>query len=1313
MRRVLRSLEKPDTDPTYLEFFGLTRPPFSRLIETAQLFHCEQYSLLMQHLANATQHNDSCVVVCGANGSGKSTLLDHFIGGLDDHTYFVAINETCRGEANFYSEFLTQIGFLEIDGTAAELQNITKEFLVYRGNAGNPVLLIIDNAHLIDPIILEQLRQIAAIEVNGRRVLSLVLAGNANLVRVIDAPAMSQTRFYHHVVFNIRNYSEEETASYVWHRLNLAGGNDGVKIANEAHPVIHRYSGGIPHLINTICDDMLTEAFGLKSRVISEKIVRAAATKQGLMPHVVPLHGRGRRKTDPDYERVAEVPKTDKGDAKGEPSAMAAKDLPRLVSQLTEQLADLRADKLRALKEIAARNEDIGALRNELNAQTAELEALTHSLVVDGGELGQSGQALSDRSKALQDDSAALKELASELEKEQRTRKAAEKELEQLRASGDERAHREREFEATIHNLQAELESADDRAAGLEKLEKATAELKGELDSKSQELNALQEDLAARSEALAKLEAQLAESQEDCAAAYRRIEVLKDPEDLNEIAKRADQLAASLEDEKHSRTAAENELAAVAATLDEFAKKDETLRATVAELESARAAAEERATDFESLEESTTLLQKNFEELSEEVNSLREQLTLRDENIAHLGQQLEQSESACRIAQQRLLELKSPKELEEMAAVHSRVVGDLEKERSAREAAEQELETASSTVEELDNLKQDLQSTIDNLQAQIMTADERVAELEALVSGSAALEEEVGAKSEELASLREQLEHREKDFVKLEKQLAESDAACAAAESRIAILKDPEDLQEIEKLSDRLAGELDEEQRAREAAETDLASAVAKVDDLQQAKAALQDTVLDLEARLQVADERAVGFDAAEKAAAGLEDEIAQRSSELDSLQQELAAKDEAVRELDTLREELAARDEALVALDSLQKEVSAKDEAIAALQAELDDAQKDVESAQSRIAVLKDPEDLQAAERRSDEVAAELVEERRAREAAEAKLAKVSAKVDELVELKEGWRATIEDLESDLKAAEEKAAEFDVLERSNAALKELVEEKTDELDALRDRLAAGGADAGGHEQHAMDLQASRKTKKRGAAAVELIGNLTKDGKKSTSDSTIYPSHVVEMFEQSVSDIPAYQALKKFDSRFYDKLVAKYKQLIAQDLTDKQVNDALRAKQARLVEKLLPRASDDAIVAYARSIVDQLDEFDQSNTEPSYELLVPVGKPGKGEPPALSEKSRNAELAVLEKTLKTYDANTRIPREATVWPDLEPIFAELFQIYGEENVSALQHLEDPGNDRKLVCRISRALYAKVLELPKRRAAKALRWLLHS
>jgi len=128
-------------------------------------------------------------------------------------------------------------------------------------------------------------------------------------------------------------------------------------------------------------------------------------------------------------------------------------------------------------------------------------------------------------------------------------------------------------------------------------------------------------------------------------------------------------------------------------------------------------------------------------------------------------------------------------------------------------------------------------------------------------------------------------------------------------------------------------------------------------------------------------------------------------------------------------------------------------------------------------------------------------------------------------------------------------------------------------------------------------------------------------------------------------------------------------------------------------------------------IVDQLDEFQLDGTEPCLTLLIPQSNPDKDTSPIYSEITKGRELDILDIMLRTHDVDRQIPAEKDVWPDFGPIFAELFKAFGADNVAAIENSYDPSVDRVLVCNVSRALYSGILNLPKRKAANALRWLL--
>jgi general secretion pathway protein A len=94
---------------------------------------------------------------------------------------------------------------------------------MHQASGENTVLVVIDNAHLVKPAVLEQLRRIAEVSYGDRRVLSIVIAGNSTLSRIIDSPAMSGLKIRSHVDFHIRMFGEDETAEYINYRLAQAG----------------------------------------------------------------------------------------------------------------------------------------------------------------------------------------------------------------------------------------------------------------------------------------------------------------------------------------------------------------------------------------------------------------------------------------------------------------------------------------------------------------------------------------------------------------------------------------------------------------------------------------------------------------------------------------------------------------------------------------------------------------------------------------------------------------------------------------------------------------------------------------------------------------------------------------------------------------------------------------------------------------------------------------------------------------------------------------------------------------------------------
>ena len=670
---MVRALENPGTEPTYLEFFGFTRPPFGRLSRPSHIFHTEQYSLLMAHLATATEQPDCLVVMCGADGCGKTTLLNRYITSLGDDISYATLDETCNGEKPFYSAFLKQLGFTDITGTSRELRRISKEFLVHRGMAGDTVLMIIDNAHQINPTVYEQLRLMSAIRVKNRRVLSVVLAGNSDLERIMDSPAMSQIKFHSHVHFNIRVYTEEETANYVWHHLRLAGGSDVVKFTNEAHPLIYRYTGGIPKLINMLCNDLLTEAHKLESHEITEELVRSVADSRRLLPHVVPLQGKGRRKTDPDFklvqpdeqdgERITpRDSKTKKPAEKATPKSrkpsIGDTNLLEQISELSAQVGEFRADRMQALEDIGAREKELGDLQSKLEAQNAETRKLSSTIEGHTAEIGRLTKELSANKGALQKSEKAATNLERDLEKEKKNAIAA-------------------------------------QTAQSEKLASV-------LDDHSDEVERLKQALTDSTKALLKSE------------------------------KASTKLANDLEKERKSAISAQTDTAKANTKIDDLNSRKSKLQERVNDLKAELKKAEERAGDSGDIDKITADFKDEIDNKADELLELQGKLDSRDEAFSEMENQVSELQKECASLR---LQAATKKPLENSASERDELIADLQAEVESNGLKIKELEEKNEELESRE-VEEEQAESIATLESELDEAREMLGLIQEELTGS-------------------------------------------------------------------------------------------------------------------------------------------------------------------------------------------------------------------------------------------------------------------------------------------------------------------------------------------------------------------------------------------------------------------------------------------------------------------------------------------------------------------------------------------------------------------------------------------------
>jgi len=138
------------------------------------------------------------------------------------------------------------------------------------------VLLIVDEAQNLSMRVLEEIRMLSGVETTKEKVLRIILAGQPELNHKLDAPALEQLSQRVRLRFHLQNLTEAETQSYIEHRLDVAGAGDRELFTADTFPEIFRFTGGVPRLVNTLCDTAMMAAYTADRGVVTRADIASA-----------------------------------------------------------------------------------------------------------------------------------------------------------------------------------------------------------------------------------------------------------------------------------------------------------------------------------------------------------------------------------------------------------------------------------------------------------------------------------------------------------------------------------------------------------------------------------------------------------------------------------------------------------------------------------------------------------------------------------------------------------------------------------------------------------------------------------------------------------------------------------------------------------------------------------------------------------------------------------------------------------------------------------------------------------------------------
>jgi general secretion pathway protein A len=251
----------------YNAFFGFSDAPFSLSPDPGFLFRSEQHEEALANLIYGVQARKGFIVLSGEVGTGKTTMLECLRDYLE--AYYIEFAFLFNSRINV-EQFFDMIAYdldLPCSRTSkTEVLFALNQLLVEQAEEGRTVVLIVDEAHNLEWEVLEEIRLLGNLENRHGKLLQIILAGQPELDRKLDAPNLRQLKQRVVLRCNLQPFSLREAVEYIESRMERAGMPKQVIFSEELMAEIHVRAQGIPRVINAICDNLLLIAFAMETK---------------------------------------------------------------------------------------------------------------------------------------------------------------------------------------------------------------------------------------------------------------------------------------------------------------------------------------------------------------------------------------------------------------------------------------------------------------------------------------------------------------------------------------------------------------------------------------------------------------------------------------------------------------------------------------------------------------------------------------------------------------------------------------------------------------------------------------------------------------------------------------------------------------------------------------------------------------------------------------------------------------------------------------------------------------------------------------
>ena len=260
----------------YLAYYGLKEPPFDITPNPRFLFYSAKHREAFNHLLFGIRERKGFVQLTGEVGAGKTTLCRAMLEELDGRFSTALILNPVMSADELMKAIATEFGLSVKGMDRLETVSAINSFLLQQVEAKKDSVLIIDEAQDLTDDLLEQVRLLSNLETDNRKLLQIVLMGQPELRDRLNNPKLRQLCQRITVRYHLSSLGRDEVAHYVRHRLEVSGAKAAPFFTKPALWRVHNYSGGIPRLVNALCDKSLLAGYVNQTACINWRMVGRA-----------------------------------------------------------------------------------------------------------------------------------------------------------------------------------------------------------------------------------------------------------------------------------------------------------------------------------------------------------------------------------------------------------------------------------------------------------------------------------------------------------------------------------------------------------------------------------------------------------------------------------------------------------------------------------------------------------------------------------------------------------------------------------------------------------------------------------------------------------------------------------------------------------------------------------------------------------------------------------------------------------------------------------------------------------------------------